>query len=244
MRFSVLTLNLWNISEPLAPRMAALEAGLKELRPDIVCLQEVATHPGTRQRQSAFAARTCGLPHAVDNDQLSILSRFPIERWQSVTLPKVPDDEPRQALLADMLIDGRPLLVVNTHLAWRLEWLAERKAQVDVVLAAIERHGPADATILCGDFNDDPDSPALRAVLDSGPGFRDAYAACRPADPGMTWSRQNPYVHPSTTRDQRVDYIFSAGAVTPRECSVVFARGGGLASDHYGVFCNFEFRAP
>ncbi|HTQ84012.1 MAG TPA: endonuclease/exonuclease/phosphatase family protein [Pseudolabrys sp.] len=244
MRFSVLTLNLWNISEPLTPRMAALEAGLKALRPDIICLQEVAMHPGTSQRQSLFAARTCGLPHAVDNDQLSILSRFPIERWQSVTLPEVPDDEPRQALLADMLIDGRPLLVANTHLAWRLEWLAERKTQVDVLLAAIERHGPAEAMILCGDFNDDPDSPALRAVLARSLGFRDAYAVCRPTDPGMTWSRQNPYVHPSTMRDQRVDYIFSAGALSPRECSVVFAPPAGLASDHYGVFCKFEFRAP
>ncbi len=42
MQLTVLTLNLWNISEPLAPRMAALEARLKTLRPEIVCLQEVA----------------------------------------------------------------------------------------------------------------------------------------------------------------------------------------------------------
>src|SRR5665213_1430850 len=49
MRLTVLTLNLWNVSAPLAPRMAALVAGLKMLRPDIVCLQEVADDPGTRQ---------------------------------------------------------------------------------------------------------------------------------------------------------------------------------------------------
>lgn len=248
MRFSVLTLNLWNVSEPLASRMTALAAGLKILRPDIVCLQEVADDPRTRQRQSAFAAQACGLPHAADNKQLSILSRFPIARSYSVALPDVPEDEPRQVLMADMRIDDRPVLVANTHLCWRLEWLAERKTQVDVLLPAIERHrsaNEAQAKILCGDFNDDPDSPALRAVLDSGIGFRDSYAECGPDSAGFTWSRKNPYVHPSTTRDQRIDYIFSAGELTPKDCSVVFdgSNGLGLASDHFGVFCNFAFRS-
>lgn len=247
MRFSVLTLNLWNVSEPLASRMTALAAGLKMLRPDIVCLQEVADDPRTRQRQSAFAAQACGLPHAVDNKQLSILSRFPVERSYSVALPDVPDDEPRQVLMADMRIDGRPMLVANTHLCWRLEWLAERKTQVDVLLPAIERYGSANKAqtkILCGDFNDDPDSPALRAVLDSGIGFRDSYADCRPDHPGFTWSRKNPYVHPSTTRDQRIDYIFAAGSLAPKDYSVVFDGNNGLdlVSDHFGVFSNFEFR--
>jgi endonuclease/exonuclease/phosphatase family metal-dependent hydrolase len=157
----------------------------------------------------------------------------------------VPEDEPRQALMAGMRIDGRPVLIVNTHLCWRLEWLAERKAQVDVLLPAIERYGLADqAKILCGDFNDDPDSPALRAVLDSRIGFHDTFADCRPGDIGFTWSRQNPYVHRSTTRDQRVDYIFAAGDLVPKDCSVVFDDSNGLelASDHYGVFCTLEFR--
>lgn len=244
MRLSVLTLNLWNVSEPLVPRMAALEAGLKVLRPDIVCLQEVARDPRNEQRQSALAAEACGLAHAVDNDQLSILSHFPVERSYSVALPDVPEDEPRQVLLADLRIDGRLVLVANTHLSWRLEWLAERKAQVDVLLPALERHGARDATILCGDFNDDPDSSALRAVLASGAGFHDTYAECRPADLGITWSRKNPYVHPSTTRDQRIDYIFATGGLVPKDCSVVFDGSNGLdlASDHFGVFCNFAVR--
>jgi endonuclease/exonuclease/phosphatase family metal-dependent hydrolase len=248
MGFSVLTLNLWNVSEPLASRMTALAAGLKMLRPDIVCLQEVADDPRTRQRLSAFAAQACGLPHAADNKQLSILSRFPIERSYSVALPDVSEDEPRQMLMADIRIDDRLVLVANTHLCWRLEWLAERKTQVDVLLPAIERYRSANnaqAKILCGDFNDDPDSPALRAVLESGLGFHDSYAECHPVDAGSTWSRQNPYVHPSTTRDQRVDYIFVAGDLAPADCSVVFngSNGLGLASDHFGVFCNFAFRS-
>ena len=190
MRFSVLTLNLWNISEPLAPRMAALAAGLKTLRPDIVCLQEIELDPRTRRRQSAFAAEAYGLIHAVDSNQLSILSRFPVERSESVALPDVPEDEPRQVLLAEMRIDGRPVLVANTHLSWRPEWLAERKAQADVLLPAIGRFGAPEATILCGDFNDDPDSAAVLAVRDSAIGFRDCYAEASPGNPGLTWVRE------------------------------------------------------
>ena len=81
-------------------------------------------------------------------------------------------------------------------------------------------------------------------VPDSGVGFHDAYAECHPDDPGFTWSRKNPYVDPSTTRGKRIDYIFSAGDLTPKDCSVVFDGSNGLdfASDHFGVFCNFEFR--
>ena len=238
MRFTVLTLNLWNISEPLALRMTAFESGLKALQPDIVCLQEVADHPQTRQRQSAIAADASGLTYAADNHQLSILSRFPIERPLSVALPRVPEDEPRQALIADLRIDGRVLLIANTHLSWKVEWLAERKTQVDALLPAIENRDTRDAAILCGDFNDDPDSPALLAVAGE---FTDSFAACHPKEPGLTWVRQNPYVHPLTERDQRIDYIFFTGALTALGCRVVFNDPAALASDHFGVFATFEF---
>ena len=242
MRLSVLTLNLWNINEPLAARSAALAAGLKVLRPDIVCLQEVEFDPRSARRQSALVAEICELAHAADQDALSILSRYPIARSRSVALPEAPRDEPRQVLLAEMLIEGRPLLVANTHLAWRPEMTAERKAQAQALLVAIEPYSTT-AKLLCGDFNDDPDSPAVRLLLGSGKGFRDAYAACHPDDPGFTWSVQNPYVDPSTTRGQRIDYIFASGDLIPKDCSIVFD-GNGLdfASDHFGVFCNFEFR--
>ncbi len=247
MRFSVLTLNLWNVNEPLANRFSALAAGLKVLRPDIVCLQEVARDPRSALRQSELVAQFCDLAHSVDKDGLSILSRYPIVRSESAALPDFPGDEPRHVLLAEMLIERRPLLVVNTHLAWRPEMMAERKAQTEALLAAIEHYNAtngAKAKILCGDFNDDPDSPAVRLVLDSDEEFHDAYAECHPDNPGFTWSRKNPYVDPSTTRDQRIDYILASGDLVPKDCAVVLDGSNGLdvASDHFGVFCNFEFR--
>jgi len=241
MRLSVLTLNLWNVNEPLAARFGALAAGLNVLRPDIVCLQEVAADRRTARRQSDIVAEFCGLAHAADRDALSILSRYPIARTRGVALPQAPRDEPRQVLLAEVPIEGRPLLIANTHLAWRPEMIAERKAQVAALLAALAPYD-ANARLLCGDFNDDPDSQAVRAVTDNG-GFSDVYAACHPGDSGFTWSMQNPFVDAATSRSQRIDYIFAAGGPTPTDCSIVFD-GNGLdfASDHFGVFCNLEFR--
>ena len=244
MRMSVLTLNLWNINEPLAARFAALAAGLKQLHPDIVCLQEVARDPRSGRRQSDLVAQMCDIPHVIDTEALSILSRTRIVRSYSAALPEAPRDEPRQVLLAETSIDGRPLLIANTHLAWRPEMVAERKTQAEALLAALARFAPAGAAkakVLCGDFNDDPDSPAVRLVSASRAGFRDCYAACRADQPGFTWSRKNPYVDPSTIRDQRIDYIFASEDLTPKQCSVVFDGRDSIASDHFGVFCNLEF---
>jgi endonuclease/exonuclease/phosphatase family metal-dependent hydrolase len=247
MRFSVLTLNLWNVNEPLAARFSALAAGLKVLRPDIVCLQEVARDPRSARRQSEFVGQSCDLAHAVDTDALSVLSRYPIARSHSAPLPDAPRDGPRPVLLAETLIEGRSLLVANSHLAWRPEMIAERKAQAEALLAAVAHFssaGTAKAKILCGDFNDDPDSPAVRLVLDGGEGFHDTYAESNPDSPGFTYSLKNPYVDPSTTIDQRIDYIFASSDLAPKDCAVVFDGSNGLdvASDHFGVFCHLEFR--
>jgi endonuclease/exonuclease/phosphatase family metal-dependent hydrolase len=243
MTFSVLTLNLWNVSDPLAPRMNALSAGLKILRPDIVCLQEVGDDPRSGLRQSALAAAACGLDHAVDHEALSILSRYPVVRWQSALLPEAPRDEPRQVLIAECAVNGQPLIIANTHFAWRLEQLAERKAQAEAVLAAIAGFaGSISDKVLCGDFNDDPYSPAVRHVTASE--FRDSYAVRHPDDAGFTFSLDNPHVHRGYPRSQRIDYVFISAALEPEACSIVFDGRNGLdlASDHYGVFCRLGNR--
>jgi hypothetical protein len=63
----VLTLNLWNISEPLEARLAALVAGLNRLAPDIACFQEVSPHPQLSRLQSELVAQLCHFPHHVSN---------------------------------------------------------------------------------------------------------------------------------------------------------------------------------
>ena len=245
MGFRVLTLNLWNISEPLAVRYRALEVGLKQLRPDIVCLQEVYRDPSSGRSQAALVADMCNLAHTVEHNGLAILSANPAVRSDSAALPEFPGDFPREILLVEFEIEGRPLLVANTHLAYPPELVEERRQQVVALLAAIERfYSEMPAKILCGDFNDVPDSPAVRAVLDSKQEFRDAFAECHPGESGFTYLPKNRYVDPSWALVQRIDYIFAGRDVVPNDCSVVFDGSNGLdlVSDHYGVFGNLAFR--
>jgi endonuclease/exonuclease/phosphatase family metal-dependent hydrolase len=243
----VLTLNLWNINEPLEARHRALESGLKQLRPDIVCLQEADHDPKSGQRQSELVAIMCGHAHVVDHNGLAIVSSSPIMRSSNVPLPEFPGDFPRHALSAELSIGGRLLLVTNTHLAYLPEMVAERQRQAEMVLTAIEHRcstGKQMAKILCGDFNDTADSPAVRAVMDGKEDFQDVFEECFPDFPGITYSCSNRYVDPAWTLDQRIDYIFASRDLAVKDCSVVFDGNNGfdLASDHFGVFCNLAFR--
>jgi endonuclease/exonuclease/phosphatase family metal-dependent hydrolase len=243
----VLTLNLWNINEPLEARHQALESGLKQLRPDIVCLQEADRDPKSGQRQSELVAIMCGHAHVVDENGLAIVSSNPILRSSNVPLPKFPGDFPRHALSAELSIGGQPLLVTNTHLAYLPEMIEERQRQAEMLLTAIENRystGNQTAKILCGDFNDTADSPAVRAVMDGKDDFQDVFAERFPNCKGITYSCRNRYVDPSWTLDQRIDYIFASRDLAIKDCSVVFDGNNGfdLASDHFGVFCNLAFR--
>jgi endonuclease/exonuclease/phosphatase family metal-dependent hydrolase len=246
MAFRVLTLNLWNISEPLAARFRELEAGLKQLRPDIVCLQEVYRDPASGRSQAELIGEMCGLAHPVEHSGLAILSATPAVRSDSVALPEFPGDFARAVLLAEFAVEGRPLLVANTHLAYPPELVQERRQQAETLLAAIERlHSRTSAKILCGDFNDVPESPAVRAVLNSSEKFRDVFGECHPGEAGFTYSpKKNRYVEPSWTVEQRIDYIFANAGLEPKNCSVVFDGSNGLdlVSDHYGVVGDLAFR--
>jgi len=245
--FRLLTLNLWNISEPLEARYHALAAGLKKLRPEIVCLQEVYRDPKSGRSQAELVAEMCHFHHRVEENGLSILSSQPVVRSAIEPLPQMPDDPPRQVLLAEFVLEARRLLVVNTHLAYQPKMIEGRRKQAQAILTAIRRHDSNSEDfpkILCGDFNDVPDSPAIRLVLNDELGFRDAFAKCHPHSRGLTYSpTRNPYVDPTWTENQRIDYIFLNGGLRPKNCSVVFdgTRGLDLVSDHFGVFCSIQF---
>ena len=153
----LLTLNLWNISEPLEPRYRALAAGLKKLRPEIVCLQEVYRDPKSGRSQAELVAEMCRLNHHVGESGLSIISSQPAVRSVIEPLPQMLDDPPREALLAEFVVETRRLLVINTHLAYQPKMVEGRRKQAGAMLEAIKRHAPKPGDcpkVLCGDFND------------------------------------------------------------------------------------------
>jgi endonuclease/exonuclease/phosphatase family metal-dependent hydrolase len=251
----VLTLNIWNITAPLEQRMSLLIAGLNKLRPDIVCLQEVSPHPGLSRLQSEILAQHCGFAHhrfsltghwEQRDEGLAVLTRYPIARTATVALPEFRDDRHRQVLFAEMEIESHRVLVANTHLAAALIMTEERKSQVLALNRAIgdyRKKFAAQAVLVCGDFNDQPESPAIRAMLDGELERCDTFASCNSGREGHTFTAKNPYVDGAIWPDWRIDYIFADGELEPIDCRVVFDGNDGLpiASDHFGVFCTLRF---
>ena len=159
MSFGILTLNLWNINEPLAERYRALEVGLKSLQPDIICLQEVSADPQSGQSQADVIREMCSLPHCANDRGLAILCTGPVVQSNCVALPGCPEDQGRHVLLAEFAIEGRPLLVANAHLAASPKLIELRRSQAKAIMAAIKEHRSSAgiAKILCGDLNDVPE---------------------------------------------------------------------------------------
>jgi endonuclease/exonuclease/phosphatase family metal-dependent hydrolase len=177
---------------------------------------------------------------------LSILSRFPAVRQRRIALPYFAGDIPRQIFLAELSIGRNRIVVATTHLAFPPLFSREREIQMRKALEAIDQftaQADIDAIIFTGDFNDEPGSPAVQAVLGSRHGFRDAYSAC-PSSPGATFSSTNPYVGPGFEPGQRIDYIFATRGLEPMECKLVFDGTAGLdyVSDHLGVLCVFALQ--
>jgi endonuclease/exonuclease/phosphatase family metal-dependent hydrolase len=259
----VLTLNLWDVGESLDHRDALLAAGLKRLQPDIVCLQEVSRRPATQRARSELFAAPCGLTHHLfsglgeseahkanlprNMEGLAILSRFPALRQTRVALPYFAGDIPRQIFLAELAVGASRIAVATTHLAFPPAFLREREIQVRKALDAVDQftaQAGMDTIILTGDFNEEPGSPAVQAVLASRHGFLDAYFACHPDDRGATFTSTNPFVGPGFVPGQRIDFIFATRKLEPVESTLVFNGTAGLefVSDHLGVCCVFALK--
>ncbi len=263
MRIKVVTLNLWNDGKDLDRRESLLNSGLQRLQPDIVCLQEVSQNPTTKQIRSEVFAASCGLAHhlfsgfgeppsqsretgAAAMEGLSILSRYPVPRHNTVGLPSFAGDYPRQAFLAELAVAQRRIAVVTTHLAYPPTFSREREIQTGRLLDSIDQFvsdSQIDAVVLTGDFNDECASPSVQTILRSKYGLRDAHSVCHPADLGVTYSSSNPYADPGFEPGLRIDFIFATPNLRTLECTPVFDGSHGLdfVSDHFGVMAEFEF---
>ena len=261
MSIKVLTLNLWNVGHALDHRDTLVASGLRRLRPDIVCLQEVSRNPVTQRLRSEFFAASCGLPHHLFSgfgettsqsgepvpaamEGLAILSRYPALRQRTVALSNFPGDFPRQAFLAEFAVKERRIAVVTTHLAYPPTFSRERAIQTRQILDGIDQftaHGDVDAIILTGDFNDEYHALSVQAILQSRHGFRDAYSTCHPTDTGATFASRNPYAGQGFDPGLRIDFIFATPNLQPVECTLVFDGNRDLdpVSDHFGVLCEF-----
>ena len=229
----VVTWNLWWRFGPWRERQKAVLSVLRELRPDVVGLQEVWAGDG--ENLAEWLADELGLHCAwapgpaperwrrriEDGDGVDIgnavLSRWPVTEQRTLLLP-VPAAlaDGRQALYARLATPGYDIPFFTTHLTSAPYASAVRVEQVTELARFVARHrgGTPHPPVVTGDFNAWPDSDEIRlfggyrtAPVVPGQSLIDAWEYAGPSVPAATWDATNPYVAVSASPSARIDYI-------------------------------------
>ena len=262
----VLTLNMWGEQPPLERRMEMIVAGLHDLSPDVVALQEVRQIEGQLPNQAQTLAAKMGwnwvwapaTKWGGGEEGVGILTKHPIGAHEQVTLPPARPEETRVCLLARIDTPAGGLHCYTTHLNYRLTHGIEREQQVLAVDDFVRAHKTDLPQIVMGDFNASPEHDEIRYLrgLHTLGGrrafYQDAYARRHAveSEAGFTWARRNPFTERLRwlERDRRIDYIFLTpisrdGRGVVHDARIVLDRPGTdgcYASDHFGVMADIQ----
>ncbi|MGW2826174.1 endonuclease/exonuclease/phosphatase family protein [Streptomyces sp. NPDC001443] len=227
----VVTWNLWWRFGPWQERQKAILAVLRELRPDVVGLQEVWECGGENLAQ--WLAADLGMHWAWAPSDASdrwqrrigdptveignaVLSRWPIVAQEVLRLP-APDDlyDGRLALHTRIATPAHEVPFFTVHLTSAIDASAVRVEQVTALaeFVAAHRDGTDFPPVVTGDFNAWPDSDEIRRfggckTAPAAPGqvFLDAWEYADPAAPWATWDPANGFVGPQSP-PVRIDYV-------------------------------------
>lgn len=259
--FSLLTINTWKGDGNYRQRLALLRTQLAELQPDVIAGQEVfrAESADTgRELADALGMHYAYAParpkprlfegKLTDSESgLGILSRFPILETSTLPLPAHPDDTDRLAQFAWLRVNGRPVLIVNTHLTHLRGQSELRQRQLDTLLSHPALTNPAGCVFLGGDFNADAHSPEIQFLLTHPTiSVRNAYQLGNGTQPGYTMPDRS-----GNRRGRCIDFIFSLTADNSLQPIITEARvvldspdaSGNYPSDHCGVLIRAELPA-
>jgi len=209
--------------------------------PDIIALQEVdlGRRRSRAEDQVALIAKQLGLnyvfcptvTHGEEHYGHALLTHWPVEVLKRTRLPADPrklSREPRAALWARVIIDGRPVNVITTHLGLGL---AERAAQVRALIGpdwigAVPEGEPA---ILCGDFNLPPGNASYRHLVAK---LRDVQRATPGHRALRTFSSLQPFM--------RIDHIFLTPHFRAQAVMVPRTDLTRITSDHLPLLADLQ----
>jgi len=192
---------------------------------DIVCLQEVHQ----RLPQSGFSdqpgqfQKFLGLPVTFQANLriglggygLAVVSRYPVGTVQNHLLPSV--REQRGVLEVRLDTPNGPLTLFCTHFGLSGEERVKQAARLAELFI-----GASHPVLVCGDFNERPDAPAVR-LLRERTGLADADA------------ERDCWTYPVNALEARIDYVFHSPSLACRSLSVIETE----ASDHLPLVGEF-----
>ncbi|MVO88337.1 endonuclease [Streptomyces sp. p1417] len=249
----ILTWNVWWRFGPWEQRRKAIRTVLRQLRPDVVGLQEVWERDG--ENLAEWLAKDLGLYWTWEPSRTperwqrrigdptvafgnAVLSRWPIAERAVSQLPPLDEaDDGRLALHARIAAPGQDVPFFTTHLSSPPHASAVRCAQVAALAEFVAKHrgGTDFPPVVTGDFNAWPDSEEMRlhggyrtAPAVPGQVLLDAWEYAGPGAASATWDVANPYVAATFEPSARIDYIH-VGAPGPGGLGAV--RGVRRAGD-------------
>ncbi|MEU1512047.1 endonuclease/exonuclease/phosphatase family protein [Streptomyces sp. NPDC005811] len=263
----VVTWNLWWRFGPWRERQKAILAVLRDLRPDVVGLQEVwaaADGENLAQWLAADLGLHCAwapspLPERwrrriEDSDGVDIgnavLSRWPVTEQRTLLLPAPAElADGRAALHARLATPSYDIPFFTVHLTSAPGASAVRCEQVGALADFVSSragdtpHPP----VVTGDFNARPDSDEVRLLT----GLQDAWSHADPSAPSATWTPENPYAARLLEPPSRIDYIHVGPPGPSGEGRVLDIRRAGLApldgvwpTDHAAVVAELGEGSP
>jgi endonuclease/exonuclease/phosphatase family metal-dependent hydrolase len=260
--FNIVTINILVDLSHWKARRNLLVEGLSALQPDFIALQEVSLP----ENPADWLAHELGLEYCylsaktgfeASREAIAILSRRPISARATLDL----EGQQRVAQYVQLDMEGRSLVIANTHLYWQPGNSAVRLRQVGRIIRWLQDLPPEMPVIVCGDFNGTPETTALAVMRQH---YRSAHAVIHGREPGFTcptplprstWSVLRTFLgfflllRPQHIRlDWRgtLDYIFVNRQLAVNDCRVVLDQPSPVnpriyPSDHYGILANLSF---
>lgn len=249
-RLRVLTLNLRNLSDRWEERVPLLLAEFGALQPDLCGLQEVV-YPMQQDRllgasgAASYAVRRgwAGRPEYGNSILVRVDGPAGLQP-EDGTAARFDLGRGRCALRAELRLgEGRLLRFVTTHLHHLPADPQVRDEQTARLLGWLDALPPA-ATVVCGDFNAEPDEPAYARMAAAG--FRSAYLEASGEEPAVTWPSGLVAPAPDLEGDPGcIDYVWLRGELRCRAARLCFDRPAVddptlYPSDHLGLLAQLE----
>jgi endonuclease/exonuclease/phosphatase family metal-dependent hydrolase len=235
----VATLNIRNIADRWDERLSLLLADMRALEPDVIGLQEVV-YPMHQDRLIGSAGEARYRAHRAWAGRPeygnSVLVREPLEAAAEERLELGLN---RSAIRVLLRLPGTTVLFAATHLHHVPADEAQRDEQAARLIDWLSAAPPADAQVVVGDFNAEPEEPACQRMRAAG--YRSAYAEANGDDPAVTWP--SGIQAPGMDTDGEpgcLDYIWLRGAVRATDARLAFDRPAVgdptlYPSDHLGL---------
>jgi endonuclease/exonuclease/phosphatase family metal-dependent hydrolase len=236
----VATLNILNLADRWAERLPLILADMAALQPDILGLQEVV-YPMQQDRLIGAAGEGRYAIHRGWAGRPEYGNALLVREPRTATdVERLDLGLNRSAVRAIVPLDGGArLLVTVSHLHHVPADEAARDEQVGGLVEWLASGPPADAQVVVGDFNAEPDEPAAARMRAAG--FRSALAEANGADPDVTWP--SGLQAPAMDTDGPpgcLDYIWVRGDVRVERARLAWDRPavddpGLYPSDHRGL---------